>query len=105
LSQSCRRGAAVARPLVALALAAAALAAGGASTGCGDDDVDVMVTRVGDRPVAVIKEVRAANGLGLQEAKLLLDGAPSAIVEDVPRDEGERLKRRLEAAGATVELV
>jgi large subunit ribosomal protein L7/L12 len=72
-------------------------------TGCGDK-VDVMITRVGDRPAAVIAEVRAANGLGLQEAKLLLTGVPSAVVEGVPRDKGERLERRLEKAGATVEL-
>jgi monoamine oxidase len=56
------------------------------------------------RPVAVVAEVRAANGLGLQEAKLLIDGVPSAIVEDVPRDEGERVVRRLERAGASAEL-
>jgi large subunit ribosomal protein L7/L12 len=101
---SCCRGAAFARPLVVLALAAVAFTAGGAAAGCGGDEVDVMLTDVGDHPVAVIREVRAANGLGLQEAKLLLDGAPSAIVESVPRDEGERLERRLEKAGATVEL-
>jgi large subunit ribosomal protein L7/L12 len=87
------------RPLVLFAAIAAALAGG-----CGGDDVDVMVTRVGDRPLQVIREVRAANGTGLEEAKLLLEGVPSTIVESVPRDEGERLERRLEAAGATVEL-
>jgi large subunit ribosomal protein L7/L12 len=74
------------------------------AAGCADDDVDVMLTEVGDRPVAVVAEVRAANGLGLQEAKLLIDGVPSAIVEDVPRDEGERIVRRLERAGASAEL-
>ena len=63
-----------------------------------------MLTDVGDHRVAVIKEVRAANGLGLQEADLLLTGVPSTIVENVPREEGERLERRLERAGATVEL-
>jgi large subunit ribosomal protein L7/L12 len=87
------------RPLVVLA----ALAAGVLASGCGDD-VDVMITRVGDHPVAVIREVRAANGIGLQEAKLLLSGVPSAVVEGVSREEGERLERRLEKAGATVEL-
>ena len=91
------RGAALAWPLVVLALAPAA-------AGCGGDQVDVELMDVGDHPVAVIREVRAANGLGLPEAKLLLDGAPSTIVEDVSRDEGERLERRLERAGATVEL-
>ena len=93
---SCCRGAAFARPLVVLALAAAA--------GCGGDQVDVELMDVGDHPVAVLREVRAANGLGVPEAELLLDGAPSTIVEDVSRDEGERLERRLERAGATVEL-
>jgi large subunit ribosomal protein L7/L12 len=93
---SCCRGAAFARPLVVVALAAAA--------GCGGDEVDVELVDVGDHPVAVLREVRAANGLGLPEAKLLLDGAPSTIVEDVSRDDGERLERRLERAGATVEL-
>jgi ribosomal protein L7/L12 len=102
--QSCFRGAAFARPLVVLALAAAALAAGGFTAGCGEDEVDVMLTRVGERPRSVIREVRAANGIGFQEAKLLLTGVPSAVVEDVPREEGERLERRLERAGATVEL-
>jgi large subunit ribosomal protein L7/L12 len=101
---SCCRGAALTRPLVVLALAAVAFTAGGAATGCGGDHVDVVLTDVGDRPVTVIREVRAANGLGLPEAKLLLDGAPSTIVEDVSRDDGERLERRLERAGATVEL-
>jgi len=92
------------RPLVVTALAAAALTAGGAAAGCGGDEVDVMVTEVGDNRVAVVKEVRAANGLGLQEAEFLLTGVPSTIVENVPRDEGERIERRLERAGATVEL-
>ena len=83
------------RPLGVLA----ALVAGGLASGCGDN-VDVMITRVGDHPVAVIREVRAANGIGLQEAKLLLSGVPSAVVEGVSREEGERLERRLEKAGA-----
>jgi large subunit ribosomal protein L7/L12 len=87
------------RPLVVLVWLMLAAAAG-----CADDDVDVMLTEVGDRPVAVIAEVRAANGLGLQEAKLLIDGVPSAIVEDVPPEEGRRLVRRLERAGASAEL-
>lgn len=88
------------RPLVVLVcLVALAVAAG-----CADDDVDVMLTEVGDRPVAVIAEVRAATGLGLQEAKLLISGVPSGIVDDVPREEGERLVRRLERAGGSAEL-
>jgi large subunit ribosomal protein L7/L12 len=83
----------------ALATAILVLAAG-----CGDDDVDVMLIEVGDRPGAVIAEVRAATGLGLQEAKLLISGVPSGIVDDVPREEGERLVRRLERAGGSAEL-
>ena len=93
------RGAAFARPLVVLALIGAGLAAG-----CGGDDVDVMLTEVGDRPLAVIAEVRAVNGRGLQETKLLLSGVPSTVIKDVPREEGERIERRLERAGAKVEL-
>ncbi len=89
------------RPLFVLVCLMAVLAV---AAGCADDDVDVMLTEVGDRPVAVIAEVRAANGIGLQEAKLLIDGVPSAIVEDVPREEGERLVRRLERAGGSAEL-
>jgi large subunit ribosomal protein L7/L12 len=85
--------------VAALTTAILALAAG-----CGDDDVDVMLTEVGDRPGAVIAEVRAATGLGLQEAKLLISGVPSGIVDDVPREEGERLVRRLERAGGSAEL-
>ena len=94
------------RPLVVRRALTVALAVAGAAFagGCADNDVDVMLTEVGDRPIAVIKEVRAANGLGLQEAKLLVDGVPSAIVEDVPREEGERIERRLERAGGTAEL-
>jgi large subunit ribosomal protein L7/L12 len=89
------------RPLVVRVCLMAAVAV---AAGCADDDVDVVLTEVGDRPVAVIAEVRAANGLGLQEAKLLISGVPSGIVDDVPREEGERLVRRLERAGATAEL-
>ena len=65
------------RPLFVVMLACAAIGAG-----CGGDgDVDVVLTEVGDRPVAVIAEVRKANGIGLEEAKLQLDGVPSVIVE------------------------
>jgi ribosomal protein L7/L12 len=62
------------RPLVLFGVGAVGFAGG-----CGGDDVDVMVTRVGDRPVEVIREVRAANGIGLQEAKLLLTGVPMRL--------------------------
>jgi ribosomal protein L7/L12 len=82
----------------------AASAAAALAGACGGDGVDVLLTEVGDRPTAVIAEVRKANGIGLQEAKLQLDGVPSVIVKNVPREEGERLERRLERAGASAEL-
>ncbi len=94
----------------ATAVAAAAPAAGGggdAGDG-GDDDagstVDVVLTAVGEKKVPVIKVVRAATGLGLKEAKALVDEAPKPVKEGVEKDEGEKLKAELEEAGATVEL-
>jgi large subunit ribosomal protein L7/L12 len=66
--------------------------------------VDVVLTEVGGQKVPVIKVVRAATGLGLKEAKALVDEAPKAIKEGVERDEAEKLKADLEEAGASVEL-
>jgi large subunit ribosomal protein L7/L12 len=95
----------------ATAVAAAAPAAAGAPAGDGDGDggeeastVDVVLTEVGGQKVPVIKVVRAATGLGLKEAKALVDEAPKAIKEGVEREEGEKIKTELEEAGATVEL-
>jgi large subunit ribosomal protein L7/L12 len=94
----------------ATAVAAAAPAAGGGgdADGGGDDDagstVDVVLTAVGDKKVPVIKVVRAATGLGLKEAKALVDEAPKPVKEGVEKEEGEKLKAELEEAGATVEL-
>jgi large subunit ribosomal protein L7/L12 len=91
----------------ATAVAAAAPAAAGAPAGDGAEEsttVDVMLTEVGGQKVPVIKVVRAATGLGLKEAKALVDEAPKAIKEGVEREEGEKLKSDLEEAGATVEL-
>ncbi len=94
----------------ATAVAAAAPAAAGAPAGDGDggaeeaSTVDVVLTEVGGQKVPVIKVVRAATGLGLKEAKALVDEAPKAIKEGVERDEGEKIKGELEEAGATVEL-
>jgi large subunit ribosomal protein L7/L12 len=93
----------------ATAVAAAAPAAG-APAGDGDGGaeesatVDVMLTEVGGQKVPVIKVVRSATGLGLKEAKAIVDEAPKAIKEGVDRDEAEKLKTELEEAGATVEL-
>ena len=93
----------------ATAVAAAAPAAGGGGDAGGDDDdasstVDVVLTAVGDKKVPVIKVVRAATGLGLKEAKALVDEAPKPVKEGVEKEEGEKLKAELEEAGATVEL-
>jgi len=93
----------------ATAVAAAAPAAGGGDAGGdGGDDasstVDVVLTEVGEKKVPVIKVVRAATGLGLKEAKALVDEAPKPVKEGVERDEAEKLKAELEEAGATVEL-
>src|SRR3954469_15457427 len=66
--------------------------------------VDVVLTAPGDKKIQVIKVVRAATGLGLKEAKALVDEAPKAIKEGIERDEGDKLKGELEEAGASVEL-
>lgn len=94
----------------ATAVAAAAPAAAGAPAdgdGGGAEEsstVDVVLTEVGGQKVPVIKVVRAATGLGLKEAKALVDEAPKAIKEGIERDEAEKIKGELEEAGATVEL-
>jgi len=95
----------------ATAVAAAAPAAGGGGGGGGDEGggeesstVDVILKEVGGQKVPVIKVVRSATGLGLKEAKALVDEAPKAIKEGVERDEADKLKAELEEAGATVEL-
>jgi large subunit ribosomal protein L7/L12 len=94
----------------ATAVAAAAPAAGAAAAGDGapveeeSATVDVVLTGSGDKKIQVIKVVRAATGLGLKEAKALVDEAPKPVKEGIDRDEGERLKGELEEAGGSVEL-
>ncbi|MEI2701346.1 MAG: 50S ribosomal protein L7/L12 [Baekduia sp.] len=94
----------------ATAVAAAAPAAGGGGggdAGGGDDassTVDVVLTGAGDKKIQVIKVVRAATGLGLKEAKALVDEAPKPVKEGIERDEAEKLKQELEEAGGSVEL-
>jgi large subunit ribosomal protein L7/L12 len=92
----------------ATAVAAAAPAAGGPADGAGGEEeastVDVMLTGAGDKKIGVIKVVRAATGLGLKEAKALVDEAPSAVKEGIERDEAEKLKGEIEEAGGTAEL-
>ena len=68
------------------------------------DTFDVVLASYGDKKINVIKEVRALTGLGLKEAKDLVESAPKAIKEDVGKDEAEQVKAKLESAGATVEL-
>ena len=94
----------------ATAVAAAAPAAAGAPAGDGDgggeesSTVNLVLTEVGGQKVPVIKVVRAATGLGLKEAKAIVNEAPKAIKEGIERDEAEKIKGELEEAGATVEL-
>lgn len=88
-----------------VAVAAAAPAAGAADAAdAGSDEVTVVLASAGANKIAVLKEVRAITGLGLKEAKDLVDGAPKPVKENVKKDEAEALKKQLEAAGATVEL-
>ena len=91
----------------AVAAAAPAAAAGGGDEDGGAEEsttVDVVITEVGGQKVPVIKVVRNATGLGLKEAKAVVDASPGPVKEGVDRDEGEKLKAELEEAGATVEL-
>ena len=93
--------------LRAAAVAAApAAAAGGDAGGAAEEqtEFDVMLTGAGDKKVNVIKVVRAVTGLGLKEAKGLVDGAPSAVKEGIAKDEAEDILKQLEEAGATAEL-
>jgi large subunit ribosomal protein L7/L12 len=94
----------------ATAVAAAAPAAGGGAAsedGAGAEEqtaFDVVLTGAGDKKIQVIKVVRAATGLGLKEAKALVDEAPKPVKEGVDREEADRLKSELEDAGASVEV-
>ncbi len=94
----------------AAAVAAPVAAAGGAGGGEaaaeeeGPSTVDVLLTGAGDKKIQVIKVVRAATGLGLKEAKALVDEAPKPVKEGIEKDEADKLKQELEEAGASVEL-
>jgi large subunit ribosomal protein L7/L12 len=96
---------------VSAAAVAAPVAAAGAGAGdaAGAEEeesstVDVLLTGAGDRKIQVIKVVRAATGLGLKEAKALVDEAPKPVKEGIEREEADKLKAELEEAGATVEV-
>jgi large subunit ribosomal protein L7/L12 len=93
----------------ATAVAAAAPAAGAAAPGAEAAEeeaatVDVVLTGAGDKKIQVIKVVRAATGLGLKEAKALVDEAPKPVKEGIEREEADKLKSEIEEAGGTVEL-
>ena len=89
---------------VSAAAPVAAVAAGGAAAAEEKDEFDVILASFGDKKVGVIKAVREATGLGLKEAKELVEGAPAPIKEGANKVEAEELKKKLEEAGATVEL-
>ncbi|MGH2832219.1 MAG: 50S ribosomal protein L7/L12 [Solirubrobacteraceae bacterium] len=92
----------------AVAAPAAAPAGGGGGDGAAAEEesttADVILTAAGDKKIQVIKVVRAATGLGLKEAKALVDEAPKPVKEGIEKDEAEKLKGELEEAGATVEV-
>lgn len=86
--------------------AAPVAAAGGEAAGAEEekDEFDVVLTAAGDKKIQVIKEVRALTNLGLKEAKDLVDGAPKTLLERVSKEEAEKAKEAIEAAGGSVEL-
>ena len=92
-------GVSAAAPVAAVAAAAPAASAEEAPT-----EVSVILASAGANKIAVLKEVRAITGLGLKEAKDLVDAAPKAIKENVKKEEAEAIKKQLEEAGATVEI-
>ena len=90
----------------AAAPVAVAAVAGAGDAGAAEEktDFDVILASFGEKKINVIKEVRAITGLGLKEAKDLVEGAPKSVKDGVPKDEAEEIKAKLEGAGATVEL-
>jgi large subunit ribosomal protein L7/L12 len=89
---------------VAVAAAGAAPAAGDGAAAEEKTDFDVVLTNAGGQKIQVIKVVRAVTGLGLKEAKDLVDGAPNAVKEGIPQEEADQVKAQLEEAGAEVEV-
>ena len=96
-------GVSAAAPVAVAAMPGAAVAAGGAAED-EKSEFDVVLANVGDKKINVIKVVRELTGLGLKEAKELVDGAPSTVKEGVSKEKAEEMKAKLEEAGATVEL-
>jgi large subunit ribosomal protein L7/L12 len=102
-----RFGVTAAAPIAAVAAVPGAAPGGGAPAEAAEeekDEFDVVLAAAGDKKIQVIKEVRALTNLGLKEAKDLVDGAPKTVLEKVSKEEAEKAKAQLEAAGATVEL-
>ena len=101
-----RWGVTAAAPVAVAAAAGAAPSDGGSAEAGGEEQTsfDVVLTAAGDKKIQVIKVVRAATGLGLKEAKALVDEAPKPVKEGIERDEADKLKGELEEAGASVEL-
>lgn len=91
-------------PAAAAVAVAAAPAEGAAAADEGKSEFDVVLKDAGAQKIAVIKAVKEATGLGLGEAKAIVDGAPATVKEKVAKDDAEALKKALEEAGATVEL-
>ncbi len=91
---------------VSAAAPVAAVASAGAAADAVEekDSFDIILTAVGDQKISVIKEVRSITGLGLKEAKDLVESAPKAVKENVKKDEAEEIKKKLEEAGASAEL-
>lgn len=89
---------------VAVAAAGAAPADGGAGAAAEKDEFNVVLKAAGEKKIQVIKAVREITGLGLKEAKDLVDGAPKPVKEAVAKDEAEEMKKKIEEAGGTVEL-
>jgi large subunit ribosomal protein L7/L12 len=97
-------GITAAAPVAVAAPGAAAPAAGDGAAAEEQTAFDVVLTGAGDKKIQVIKVVRAVTGLGLKEAKDLVDGAPNPVKEGVPKEEADSVKSQLEEAGATVEV-
>ena len=87
-----------------VAVAAAAPAAAGGAEDAADAEVTLVLASAGANKIAVLKEVRTLTGLGLKEAKDLVEAAPKAVKENIKKDEAESIKKTLEAAGAVVEI-
>ncbi|NIQ89620.1 MAG: 50S ribosomal protein L7/L12 [Deltaproteobacteria bacterium] len=100
-------GVSAAAPMAAMPMAMPAGAAGAGAEAAAEEEkteFDVVITEVGDKKIQVIKVVRAVTGLGLKEAKALVDALPGAVKEGVAKDEADDVVKQLEEAGATVEV-